>query len=274
METYQLAPMTTGEILDRSFRLYRSHFIRFIAIVAIVYVPIALLSTVLQHVVLTASRGGEDMVGLRVVGSLVLAFGTILAMSLCNAALLKSISESYLGGDVSVGQAYRFVLPKLGTLIWAAILVYVVVVLGLFLLVVPGIIFSLWYALTTQAIVLENLKARRGMKRSKALVSGNLGKVFLVYLVVLLITVILGSLLSYGSQYLAGVVAGDNVTLRLLIVRVGGLIGEVLGAPIGAGAMILLYYDLRIRKEGFDLEMLARSLAIEGPAADAASPNP
>jgi hypothetical protein len=39
------------------------------------------------------------------------------------------------------------------------------------------------------------------------------------------------------------------------------IIPQILATPIGASAFILLYYDLRIRKEGFDLEMLARSMS-------------
>ena len=50
------------------------------------------------------------------------------------------------------------------------------------------------------------------------------------------------------------------------------LAGQVLVMPISAAAFILLYYDLRIRKEGFDLEMLAKDLASRGADSDAATP--
>jgi hypothetical protein len=37
-------------------------------------------------------------------------------------------------------------------------------------------------------------------------------------------------------------------------------LGQILAIPISTAASILLYYDLRIRKEGFDLQMLAQSM--------------
>ena len=42
--------------------------------------------------------------------------------------------------------------------------------------------------------------------------------------------------------------------------------GTILATPISAVAFILLYYDLRIRKEGFDLEMLSQTLGGSAPA--------
>ena len=112
------------------------------------------------------------------------------------------------------------------------------------------------------------------MKRSKALVSGNLGKVFLVLLVVLLITWIANWLFGRIGGLIGGQVAESNLSAALLINQVFSLVGQVLVMPISAGAMILLYYDLRIRKEGFDLEMLARSLGSEEAASDAGSGAP
>ena len=68
--------------------------------------------------------------------------------ALCQAALIKNISELYLGREATVGQSYRYVIPKLLTLIGAGILVTLVVSMGYILLIVPGVIFTLWLALT------------------------------------------------------------------------------------------------------------------------------
>ena len=113
---------------------------------------------------------------------------SMLGHILCRGALTKSVSESYLGTEITVGQAYRFVWPNFLNLIGAGILVVLVVYLGLLLLVVPGIIFGLWFALTTPAIVVENLKVIEGMSRSKALASGNLGKILSVGFLIIVIS--------------------------------------------------------------------------------------
>lgn len=271
----EFRPMGVGGILDRAFRLYKLNFVRYVTIVAIVQVPIALILFAATMVL-----GAGVAVEARIAGIVMIfvaAFLSIVGRALCNGALIKSVSESYLGNEVSVGQAYRFVLPKLWTLIWASIVVGFICALGYLLCVVPGVIFSLWLALTTQAIIIENLKASEGMKRSKALAKGNLGKIFLVGLVILLIALIvgwlaglLGVLVGRGLG-MAQTVFGAPRPAAMVIRQIFSVIGQVLAAPIGAAAFILLYYDLRIRKEGFDLEMLAKRLGSGGMPSDGAA---
>jgi hypothetical protein len=49
---------------------------------------------------------------------------------------------------------------------------------------------------------------------------------------------------------------------------------NLLVAPFSSIAWILLYYDLRIRKEGFDLEVLAKSMSAPGASCPAAEKSP
>jgi hypothetical protein len=298
MQAHDFEPMSIGRILDRTFRIYKENFIRFITIVAIIQVPIALLMAVsmsaLQRGVPVrqptdyeplrqeAEQNGEDVtVGGRqtrsthlgqdeydpavaILGGLGMMLSGIIAMFgqvLCRGALTKSVSESYLGNEITVGQAYKFVLPKFLTLIGAGILVVLVVYLGLLLLVVPGIIFGLWFALTTPAIVVENLKATKGMSRSKALASGNLGKIFSVAFLIIILAWVIAIPFSYVGGFLGSILFPGSVMLMTFVNQLFSVVGQILIVPIGATAYILLYYDLRIRKEGFDLQMLANSIS-------------
>jgi len=266
MAEAEFVPMSVGQILDRTFKLYRENFVRFVAIIAVVHVPVALLGAV------TGAAIQGAYAGLAVLTGLVTVFLAVVGQSLGNAALLKSVSESYLGNEVTVGEAYRFVLPKIFTVIWAGIMVGIITTIGFVLLVVPGVIFALWLYLTIPAIVVENLKASRGMSRSKSLVSGNLGKVFGVAFVVFLIGAILGALFQWVGSVVVGPIGGESPSLGVFIGQVFSVVGQVLAAPIGATASILLYYDLRIRKEAFDLEMLANSMGAGGEESDAVAP--
>ncbi len=290
MYAQQFEPMTVGQILDRTFRLYRSNFVRFIAIIAVIYVPITLISIVAMTLVTgtvadfveSAREAGEAgeapehfdpaMFVPLIVTGLVAAFMFVLAQVLCNAALIKSVSESYLGNEVTVGQAYRAVLPRLGSIIGAGILVGIVTMIGFVLCVVPGIIFWLWFILTTQVIVVERIGATRGMSRSKALVSGNLGKAFGLLFVVGIISYVVSLLFQQIGGLVAGTPAPGDLTTPIIINQLFSMAGQVLAMPIAAGAFILLYYDLRIRKEGFDLQMLAQSLGSGGPPQDGLPP--
>jgi hypothetical protein len=182
---------------------------------------------------------------------------------LSQAALIKSVSETYLGREITIGQAYRFALPKALTLIVATICVGLVVGLGFLLFVVPGVIFSLWFFLTTPAIVVENHSATRGMSRSKTLAAGNLGKIFSVGLLAGLITYAIVLPLSFLGGLVGAMLFGTNTLLTSFVSTLVSTLSQILAMPIGAAASILLYYDLRIRKEGFDLQMLAQSMASE-----------
>ncbi len=277
MDATQFQPMSIGQILDRAFRLYRANFVRFLTIVAVIQVPVALISMIImlwvqssaRTVVETSSNGPQfnsTVIIATVVGGIVFALAVILAQFLSNAALIKNVSASYTGGDVSVGQAYRLVLPRLLTIVLASILVTILVGLGLILLVVPGIIFMFWFTLTTQCIVVENISATRGMKRSKQLVKGNLGKVFGLSFVVALITYVATFLFTSVGRLICAALTEEQVMARTVINQVFSTAANILVMPISAAAMILLYYDFRIRKEGFDLEMLAKSLSQSEPS--------
>jgi hypothetical protein len=298
MEAQQFEPMSIGGILDRTFRLYKNNFVRFITIVAIIQVPISLLMLVstslmqrgvsIQPTVeyedfsndetsnMEETTGEEEEVGFDgtaweganptaiILGGIIMLVGAILALlgnMLCQGALTKSVSEFYPGHEITVGQAYKFVLPKLLTLIGAGLLVGLIVWLGFIMCIVPGVIFGLWFALTTPSIIVENLRATKGMSRSKALASGNLGKVFCVGFLVILITWAITIPFSGIGLIISRILFAGNVLLVDFINQFCNLIGQILAIPIGAAAFILLYYDLRIRKEGFDLQMLAQAMS-------------
>jgi hypothetical protein len=300
MDAGTFEPMSIGQILDRTFKLYKDNFIRFIAIVAVIQVPIAILNFLSTSAVrggmetrpatggyahlreqierdsqnmsaeeidakLAELREGRQQVGpIRIVGLVGTAVTVLLALfgvTLMQGVLTKSVSEAYLGNEIAVGEAYRFAWPKLVTLVGAAILV-ALTGLGYLFCLVPGVIFSVWFSMTTPAIITEDLKAVQGMSRSKALAKGNLGKVLSVlFLVVLLGIVIVIPFMLVG--WFAANHLKENYVLAVFANQLLQTVGQVIAAPLRVTALILLYYDLRIRKEGFDLEMLARSMRSE-----------
>jgi len=99
-------------------------------------------------------------------------------------------------------------------------------------------------------------------------VKGNLGKVFLIGLAVFLIGIIVSYIFQFAGGFAAKAVAGNNPHVAMAVIHVFSIVSASLVMPISASSSILLYYDLRIRKEGFDLEMLAQGLGLETAAAD------
>src|SRR5262249_41153494 len=113
-----------------------------------------------------------------------------------------------------------------------------------------------------QVIVLEGVTVGESLGRSWQLVSGSFWRVFGY------------GLLVFVAYLVVQVGITDAVALALSPLGVGGAIAgglvsaavSTLSLPFLFGAITLLYYDLRVRKEGFDLELLARDLSLLPPA--------
>lgn len=242
-----LRPMGLLEIVDQTFRLYRQHFWLFFGIAGVLYLPLGLLQGLLPKEI-----------------SWVFALGMLPAYALVGGALTKAVSDRYMGDRATLGGSYAFIWKRFGAYLLTSILAYLFIFSGLFLLLVGAIFFALWMAFVSQAFVIEGKAYVEALKRSKSLgAKNNWDNIFLLGLIVTILT---------------GVISGVAMLLSGLLPPVARElvegIGQSLVAPISIVAFILLYYDTRIRKEGFDLEVLARELGKEIPAAagPAASP--
>ena len=241
-----LRPMGIGDILDTTLRLYRQRFVTFLAIVLVTYVPYAIVVALL--IPQQAQNPGE----LNFVWIVPVLLMALIVAPLCEAAILHNISAGYLGEDLSASSSYRRALPRLLTLILARLLVGIVIMLGFVLFVVPGIIFSLWFVLVTPVVVLEGRGGGGAMGRSRQLMKGNLGKAFLLGLVLVVLGLIVQTAVGFASE----LIPWPHPALGVFV----GTILQALILPIQIAPFVLLYYDMRIRKEAFDLEALAATL--------------
>ena len=107
------------------------------------------------------------------------------------------------------------------------------------------------------AIVLERVSGWGGLKRSWQLIGGRFWPTFGRMLLLVLITSIISGVVSTIFQVPGNLIAPNN---SFVFEQVAGAIAAVFVGPITYIGVTLLYYDIRIRKEGFDIEMLARSL--------------
>jgi hypothetical protein len=183
-------------------------------------------------------------------------FAVFLVSQLSTVPLTAALADICLGNRPSVARAYRRAFGRAtGQVVGVALLVGIIVLLGFVLFVVPGILFSLWFSLAPTVAVLERISGWRALKRSKELGSGyyarNFKVLFLAYVVVIA-----------GSLLLGGIIGVLTFLLGLpteIMNPISSIAGIVL-APIPLIAMILLYYDLRVRKEAYDNAALAEDL--------------
>jgi hypothetical protein len=302
---YELRPLTTGEVLDRTFYLYRSNFWLFVGLASIaagVNVVTQLLKLLYQHFFgvfalgqvarTTAHPQTLTQSGVFIALSLVSSILYFAVYGVTHAATTSAVSAIYLGDATSMKIAFRAVSARWARFfgislwqLWSAGWIFTL------LIILPIVIFSLgmqskmWIAgimfflaslsliygmvayirnsFGVPAAVMEDLKVRAAMRRSKVLTAGSKGRIFLLFL---FITVLYFVVLAIQSPLLVLLVRAKGTPQLLLGQALGLAIGFVASAvlgPIGAIGLCLFYIDQRVRKEGFDIEFLIER---SGPA--------
>ena len=171
-----------------------------------------------------------------------------------SAAILKVISDGYLGREPSSTDAIRFALSKVWPLFVAGFARSLLTGLATLLFVVPGIIVACGYSVVSQVVVLESLpRSTDALGRSWALTKDYKGTAFIMGLVLYLVAIMPGGVAAGILAAMGSQVAGQVI---------GGLCAIVL-APLLPCGMTLFYYDLRVRKEAFDLQLLGQLLGPE-----------
>ena len=274
----RLRPLDVGDLLDETFRLYRRHFWLLIGVDAVALLPAAVVSLAPASLLtlmttrpgsMTNAGGSVDTAGvLAFCGSALFAWlVSIVANFLLFAAMMPAISEARLGRRITVRAAYARGLRRLGPLLGLTI-VYGLVT-GLLTMTVIGIPVAIYlsvaWGFAFPVLLLEGKAIGRAISRSAELVRGSWWRVLGIGLLLFLLYTIAGVLFSIPS----GLVSGLALVLQLsniLLVLVSALsvllsaAGQILVSPILYCGWILLYYDLRVRKEGFDLELLAQEV--------------
>jgi hypothetical protein len=114
------------------------------------------------------------------------------------------------------------------------------------------------------------------MARSKFLTRGSLGRIIAVYLLTALMGFILTAVLQSPAYIFGGNIfsmkAGTHISTSFLFWSYfGGFLGRAMAGPIATIAIALIYYDERVRKEAFDLQLMMDSLGQTSPAQASAS---
>ena len=249
----ELRPLSTGEILDNAFGLYRRHFAPLVVIVLVVSAVPTILELYVQ------ASGGFFA---RPVLGMLTGLLNIVLSAIGTAAAVFIVSDSYLGRPVDAWDALSRAVPYIGRVVMLSILTTLVVGVGFILLLVPGVIFLSALMVSTQALVLEeNRSATDAMGRSWQLTKGFRWKVLALVVVTAIIVAIPSMAGGISAAFLAsGPAVLTDLPIGWYLAMVLGAVIQLLLYPLMYSVLTVLYYDLRVRKEGFDLEVLAQAL--------------
>jgi hypothetical protein len=250
-----LRPLTAGEILDVSFLLYRQHFT---ALAAVALVCSGLPG--LLRIYIEAAGGPFAQLPLMLLYSVL----AVVLGAIGTAATVYIVSESYLGRPLGAADALARAMPLLWRLVVCSILLMLVLLSGFVLLVFPAVILACGLLVAVPAIVLEPGQTPTGaLGRSWSLTRGARLRMLglLVTLVILVYVVPFISVTGIAALLLSAVdFTGDQPSPgALFAVALVGVV-QMLVYPLFYCVLTVAYYDLRVRKEGFDLEMLASTL--------------
>ena len=255
-----LRPLSLGETLDAAVAITRRHMRVLLGIVLVVVVPIEALSVAITAATtdsydVTASAldndVGYDNEGAYVAGQaavLVLGFASVV---LATVACFRALADSYFGKQPSVSGSLGFAAGKLSAIVWLALLLLTLLVLAFLAFVVPGIWLGVAWSMAFPVLLVEGKGGMNALRRSFQLVQGCWWATFGRLFVANLIAGIISAAIVYGV--LAAVVAAIESTSLGALVALGAtnVIASALTTPFVAAVIVVTYFDLRVRKEGY-----------------------
>ncbi len=274
----QLRPLGIGEILDVGIKITTRHFWTLARAVLVVVVPLQLLSSIIDLSVAdgTLSSGGSNLetdefgnpqleteeLSTFFAAVLVSAVLGLLAQTIATGACFKAVTDAYLGRTPSWQGSTAHVLRRLHSILWISFLTYFLGGLALLACIIPGVWLFIAWTVAIPAFLTEEVKGRRALGRSFRLVRHFWWRTFAI--------IVLGAILAgIVSGVLVGALTAvtftSDSTLTAVIANfVASVAAGVLTTPFIAAVTIVLYIDLRVRKEGFDLALLAARLGEGG----------
>lgn len=246
-------------IIRESFSQYKKNFKVFLPYILIFFIPYVLVSLMpIANVYIFSMLGGASsgssamkMLGLSMIAVIYLTL--IIFVLWASIALTRVMNEKFgskeekpvLSTKEEMNKAKKYLWPVL----WTGLLTALIVIGGTLLLVIPGIIFSLWYSFSSYSAMLDDKKGMPALNYSKSLVKGRWWGVFWRLFAPGFVFGVISSLvqmvvlfpLSFLTYY------SDNVLINSLSIIITLAVGSLL-MPLAMSAPLILYRELKSNK--------------------------
>jgi hypothetical protein len=281
VNTQQLRPLAIGEILDVAMKIVWRNAGTLLRVVFFVVFPVTVLTSFIQlsatpkdwtlqgfpprfrppadefgdHFA-TRHQVWTDLAGL---GSTVLL--GFLAGIIAAGACYRAITGAYLGDPVNWRVSLGYALRRFHSILWVTFISTFLAGLGLIACIVPGVYLWVAFAVPIPVLLTEGTKGFKALGRSRTLVSGFWWRSFGI---LILGAVLAGVISSVLSGIVLGVTSdGTTSTTWLIANTIAGTVSKMVSVPFTAAFVTVLYFDLRVRKEGFDLQLLAQRIGVD-----------
>ncbi|HEV8374097.1 MAG TPA: hypothetical protein VGR68_12930 [Actinomycetota bacterium] len=272
-----LHPMTFSDILDGSFKLLKANLRTIVLVSALFLIPVNLVAAFFQRDLLGGyglfqlandpslldQAAETGMSNAALVGTLLAVAASILVTPFVGGAVSRIVAASYLGEELEPGEAIRVTGRRFLALLGAFFFTFLVKAVGLLFCLVGVLVPMTFFLVTTPAVMVEELGPIQAMARSVALVRPRFWQVMGIGIVSGLLASFLGNILA--TPFAFGALA-IGYRWGWILVAIGGILPALVTTPFVAIVATLVYFDGRIRNEGFDLQVIAAELARGAPA--------
>lgn len=315
-----LRPMSTSQVLDRTFHLYRNNFVLLAGIGALL--PAMLLVMQLSFIPLgfpprANAKQSPESLAVVLLGYFC-CYGVIylLGAALAGGATVFGVSKLHLGQNVTIAQSYKQVFARfwrvLGVIVLLGLIVFGAIFVGELIAIILvafsagsarifggsgaigiGVIFAFIWAgviflgalflalflysklsLAIPACILEQLPVGASLRRSWYLTKNSIWRIMLVHLLTWVLSVILAIALGMPGQIYTMLLHNKAVMVGIALQQIGGFFAGVIANPIATTAIALIYYDQRVRKEAFDLQLMMDAVGQQAQMQAAAAAPP
>lgn len=268
MAGIDLRPMTLGEVLDRTFTLYRERFLLFAGISALPYLVLMLFKfgfLAFQQTNLPNVKPGQmpGFLGGLIAGVFGTLMLTFILVGIAQAATIWAVSELYLGRETSVRAAYSNSKGRVLIVLLTILLAGLATGVAFIFLIIPGIYVACRLAVAIPVVIVEHESPTTAMERSWQLTEGHVGQMFLLLVLVWVIGYAVGMLFQLPVFFFAFTAAMAKQQISVGVTAysyVAEFVSQVLAGPVGTISASLMYYNLRVQKEGFDIQHLLSTL--------------
>lgn len=227
-----------GRVFDRATSVYTRNFLIFTLVPMVAYLP---------SLLLPASAGGITGQNRGWAVGLLAIILTVMLGLLSQAILVYGSFQDMRGKQVNIGESFNVGIGRLVPILGLTILEGLGIMIGFMLLIVPGLILIAMWFVAVPACIVERRGPWECLVRSGELTKGHRWKIFGVVILLYLVSAIMGYILTS----VLGAIAGS------VVATIAALIWNGIWGAFFAVFVVVTYYELRVAKEGIDIEQIA-----------------
>lgn len=234
---------TATELIVDSWNLYAKNWRIFLPFIIMLFLPTFILSalgtiTLYLSVYLPSSSLASNIVIL-----IVFAASMVFAVWV-SVALARTIFNCLLAKPTEWKEAFFTSSNLIWPVIFTSFLVTLIVLGGTLLLIIPGIIFAIWYSFVFYTVIFENARGLNALSASKSLVMGRWWPIAWRLIITTIVFGFLNSTLSYALAFLIRLLPLPIFIQSTFASALTSLTSAVI-VPLSAGATLILYQSVK-----------------------------